>query len=253
MPKNENRHRRRRKNGFLLSLFVAAFLLFVLLLTSSLFFKVKDIVVEGVSAVNRGEVIELSGFSHGDNMLLINKTAAARALISRMPYVRAVRIKRDFPGTVVIIITETVPAAMAGYRGSFWIFDAYGSLLESASSVRADLPLVRGFALLDPVAGTRLYTGGDDDAKTEALLDLLQMMSKKGIIRDTGEINLSLLSNITFTYKGKYRVELGPPEGFLRKLEVMLMALEEGSVSEAGPGTFYLAEAENKRVRFVPN
>jgi cell division protein FtsQ len=250
---NENRHRGRKKSGVLPVILLIGFLLVVLLVTSGLFFKVKDIVVEGNSVVSKDEIIDVSGLSLDDSILLINKTAAARSLISGLPYVKAVRIKRELPGTVVIIITEAGPAAKISYRGASWIFDAYGSLLEPvAVTARPDLPLVKGFALLDPVAGTRLYTGEDDEPKIEPLLTLLQIMIEEGLLKDVGEIDLSRLSNITFTYLN-YKAELGQPDGFRRKIEVMLMALEDDRVSGAESGTFNLANAENRTVGFVPD
>jgi cell division protein FtsQ len=228
---------------------MAAFLTFLLIFSSGLFFKVKEIRVEGAVVVSAAEAIELSGFDHGDNILLINKTAARRALTSSLPYVRDVRVKRELPGRVVIIITEAEAAAMAAYRGSHWLFDFHGNLLEEAS--RAGLPLVTGLALQEPVAGTKLHTEPEDEAKIEPLLDLLRVMSCKGMLNEVGEINLSRLSNITFTYMERLRVELGAPEGFLRKIELMLGSFEQEGVPDAGPGTFYFGEGRHGR--FAPD
>ncbi|MCL2002507.1 MAG: FtsQ-type POTRA domain-containing protein [Oscillospiraceae bacterium] len=254
MPKDRKKRRRRGKVGFLLTFLVIAFLL-LLILSSGLFFKVSDIRVEGAYAVSPERVIELSGYAHGDNMFLLNKAAAARAVTAGMPYVRSVRIKRDWPGRVVIVVSEAAPAAMAAHEGEYWLFDAQGRLLETARLIPAPkLPNVKGLSFLDPMVGTKVFPIHEDTAKLEPLLSLLRAMQTENLWHDVAEIDISALSNVRFTYTEQYRVEMGPPEAMEKKLQIMMLALERESVSGRGPGTFYLADAaEDKPVRFVPD
>jgi cell division protein FtsQ len=253
MQKNDNKSYRRRKRGVLAGLFMVLLLAFAVVLTSTLFFRIKEIRVEGDTVVSKTDVIQLSGFSQGDNILLINKTAAQRSIVSRLSYVKAVRIKRELPGRVVIAVTEARPAAAVEHRDKLWIIDEYGSLLEAVPVRRSNLPGVIGFSLSDPVEGTRVYADEDDETKIEPLLELLQVMVYTGIIDDVGEIDLSKLSNITFTYKEKYSVELGTPEGFLKKLEMMVESLKNGNVAAAGPGTFKFGEGSDRSGSFIPS
>jgi cell division septal protein FtsQ len=255
MPDERVKRRRRGRYGFLPPLLITAALLISLVLTGGLFFKIKEIRVEGAYAVNPAEVAALSGYSQGDNMFLINKAAAARAITVRLPYVRSVRIRRDWPGSVVIIITEAAPAAMAEYRGAYWLFDAQGRILETESLlVRPKMPLVKGFSLLDPMIGTKVFPDYSDTEKLEPLLMLLRALQAEDMWQDTGEIDMSLLSNLRFTYAGIYRVELGPPEELNKKLKKMISALEREEISGKGAGTFYLADAADDRpVRFMPD
>jgi cell division septal protein FtsQ len=260
MP-NERR-RRKGKVGFLLIFLVIAFAL-LLVFTGGLFFEVREITVEGAYAVSSAEVIALSGYAQGDNMFLINKAAATRAITAGMPYVRSVRIRRDWPGRVVIVISESAPAAMVEHRDErldedrhvYWMFDTQGMLLETAPMLAVPtVPVVKGFALLDPMIGTRVYPVYEDTAKLEPLLSLLRVMQAEEIWQDVGEIDVSLLSNIRFTYTGQYKVELGPPEAIEKKLQVMMLALEREEVSGRGAGTFNLAPvAEDGQARFVPD
>ncbi|MDR0293533.1 MAG: FtsQ-type POTRA domain-containing protein [Oscillospiraceae bacterium] len=254
MPEKKKR-RRLRRYSFLLTFFVIAALVFLLIFTSGLFFKISEIRVEGVTVSNPREIIELTGFSYGDNIFLINKVAAVRAIIAGMPYARAVRIKRELPGTVVVILTEAAPAAMIEYRGIYWMFDSQGKLLEPAPLLSAPkMPVVKGMSLLDPMPGTTLYPAFEDTAKLDPLLELLRAMQEALVWEDTGEIDISQLSNVRFTYAEKYRVEMGTPEALGQKFQIMLLALEQEQVSGRGPGTLYLGDAaDNKPVRFVPD
>ena len=251
---HERKKRRRRgRYGFLLTFFVVAALVFLFIFTSGLFFKIKEIRVEGVSAANPQEIVDLSGFSHGENIFLINKIAAVRSIIAKLPHVKAVRIKRELPGTVVMIITEAVPAAMIEHRGSYWIVDTQGEILESVSILTPPaLPRVKGMALLDPMPGTKIYPAFDDAAKLDPLFDLLRSMREEGVLDGVGEIDISKLSAVRFTYAGKYTVELGTPEHLTQKFQVFTLALEQ--ISDRGPGTLHLdGAAEDKPVRFIPD
>jgi cell division septal protein FtsQ len=256
MPNERAGRRRRGKVGVLLTFLIIAALILSLLLTSGLFFVVREIRVEGVYAVSAAEVIELSGYAQGDNMFLINKPAAARAITSRLPYVSNVRIRRDWPGRVVIVITEAAPAAMAEHRGVFWLFDTQGRLLETAPLLTRPpgIPVVKGFSLLDPMIGTKIFPVFEDTAKPDPLLRLLREMQTENVWQGVSEIDITHLSNICFSYAGKYRVELGPPEAIGKKLQTMMLALEREEVYGRGPGTFFLADAAYDRpVRFVPD
>ncbi|MDR0324555.1 MAG: FtsQ-type POTRA domain-containing protein [Oscillospiraceae bacterium] len=250
------KRRRRGRYSFLLTFFVAAALIFALVLTSGLFFNIREIRVEGVTVTNPQEIIALSGYTIGENIFLINKRAAYHSITASLPYVKAVRTRRDWPGTVVIIITEAAPAAMIEHRGVYWVFDSQGSLLESVPALTPPkLPVIKGMALLDdPVPGTKLYPVTEDTAKSGPLLDLIGVMLAEGVWEDVGEIDITQLSGIRFTYKGIYKVELGPPDALAQKFRVMLLALEDEKVSGRGPGTLYIdGIADGKNARFIPD
>lgn len=252
MPEKRAQRKRRSRYGFLLTFFVIVALILSFFLTSGLFFKIREIRVEGVISGNPQEVAELTGFSYGDNIFLINKMSAVRAIIAKLPYVKAVRIRKELPGTVVIIVTEAAPAAMIESKGSYWLLDAQGTLLESASILTAPkLPIVKGITLLESVPGTRIYVPFEETSKLDALLSLLEAMQTAGIWDEVGEIDLTQVSNVRFTYQGEYKIELGTPDAVEKKLQVMLLALEQ--VADRGAGTLYLAAAaEDKPVRFLP-
>jgi cell division protein FtsQ len=254
MPQKKKRKRRLKRGFFILLLTVVA-LIFVFVLTGGLFFKVREIRVEGVTVTDKQEIIDLTGFSYGETIFFIDKGTASRNIRSNNPYVREVRIRRELPGTVVVIVTEAAPAAMIEYMGNYWIFDAQGSLLEYTPVHTApDLPVIKGMELLDPLAGTKLYPAFDDAAKRDPLLGLIQTMQAEDVWEDVSEVDITLLSNIRFTYMERYRVELGMPEALEEKLRIMLEALKTDEIKAWASGTFLLADvAEGKNVRFVPD
>jgi hypothetical protein len=247
--------KKRRRVGFLLALFIAAAIFFAIILTGGLFFKIKEVRVEGAVVSSMSEIAERSGFDMGDYMFLINKPAASRSIISALPYIKTVRVKREWPSTVVIIVGEAAPAAIIECNGLYWLFDGYGSLLETVPVLASsELPIVKGLAIQDPILGTKLYPSVSDEVKITPLLSLLKIMQDEGVWEDTGTIDLSSLSNIVFTYRDIYTVELGMPEALEIKIKTLVLALEDEKVASRGAGTFYLAPAaEGKQVRFNPD
>ncbi len=244
--------KKRRRYSFLLIFFVIVALIIAFVLTSGLFFKVKEIRVEGATVYGEQEVADLSGIAAGDNIFLINKTNAARNILAKLPYVKGVRISRDLPGTVVIHLTEAAPAGMIENRGAYWLFDTQGTLLESVPVLTPPrLPVVKGVTLSSPLSGDELNFSEQDKAKREPLLELLRMLQSFAIWEGVSAIDVSLLSNLRFTY-GECAVELGTPDMLEKKLRTMELALEQIGGKDAG--ILYLAPvAEGQPSRFVPD
>ncbi len=244
--------KKRRRYSFLLVFFVVVALIIAFVLSSGLFFKVREIRVEGAAVYDEQEVASLSGIESGDNIFLINKSAAAKNILGKLPYADAVRISRDLPGTVVIHLTEAAPAGMIENRGSYWLFDTQGNLLESVAVLTPPkLPVVRGVTLTAPLLGDELNFPDEDKPKSEPLLELLRALQAHELWDGVTELDVSQLSNLRFTY-GEYKVELGTPDMLEKKMQTMVLALEQ--ISDKGAGTLYLAPvAEDQPSRFVPD
>jgi len=236
---------KKKHNGLLI--FVVVILLGVaLFLTSGLFFQIKTIRVEGISACSKSEVLELAGFSAGDNILIINKANSARQITEKLPYAQSVVITREMPDTVVITVTETQAAAAIENRGAYWLFDTEGVLLETVH-IPPKLPIVTGTELITPFPGDKINLS--EPEKSIYLLSLLEEMQKLGILEDVSEIDIQELADVIFLYRSQYIVALGVPEGLEKKLRVMEKALQE--MDYTGPGMFDLSTVlDNDIARF---
>ncbi|MDR1670015.1 MAG: FtsQ-type POTRA domain-containing protein [Oscillospiraceae bacterium] len=242
--------KKRRRYSFLLVFFIVVALIIAFVLSSGLFFKVKEILVEGTAAYTEQEVAALSGIHSGDNIFLINKISAARSILAKLPYIKKVRISRDLPGTVIIHLTESAPAGMIENRGLYWLFDTQGTLLESVAVLTPPkLPVVRGVTLSSPLSGDEINFPDEHKAKREPMLELLRALQTHELWEGVSDVDVTQLSNLRFTHE-VCKVELGTPDMIERKLQTMVLALEQIE----GPGTLYLAPvADGQPSRFVPD
>lgn len=67
--------------------------------------KVGEVSVSGTRHLPEEQVREVSGVGTGENMLRVNVAAAATA-VAESPWVRSVSVRRDWPDTIAIEVTE---------------------------------------------------------------------------------------------------------------------------------------------------
>jgi cell division protein FtsQ len=117
-------------------------------------FDVDHIIVRGASALPASTVSAASGITRGDPLILVRPGSAAHQ-IERLPYIANARVKRIFPGTVVITVRERTPVAYAQQDDAhFALLDASGRVLVIAD-VPPALPRIDGL-LTVPAAGQRV-------------------------------------------------------------------------------------------------
>lgn len=122
--------------GMAVALGVAAWLLLV----SSLF-GVADVQVQGISRVGQPEVVDSASIRRGTPLARLD-TAAVAARISRIPAVRSVVVRRDWPRSVTIVVHERVPAAVRERGLGFVLVDRTGVVFDQVAKRPRDLPLV---------------------------------------------------------------------------------------------------------------
>lgn len=99
--------------------------------------------IEVVGAANSGPpaVAAASGISAGDPLVRIDPGAAA-ARIEALPWVESASVRRDWPGTVQVVVEERVAVGVAGSGAGATLLAADGTVLGPAGD--ADLPRVSG-------------------------------------------------------------------------------------------------------------
>ena len=252
MSRQGRRRRRKKSHGFLVVFFVLVALLLAFSLSSGLFFKITDIRVEGASAYTPEQIREAAGYKLGENIMLINKTAASRNIFNNLPYVEQVKIRRELPGTVVIEIVEAAPVAMFRIDDRYWLINDAGMLLESVPSIAPPkLPLVIGMPLLAPLEGTAMGVSEKDRPKTAPLLELIKALIESDYWKEVTRIDMTALSDVRFDYAGRFTVSLGVPENISFKLELMEAAI--GQFEDYQKGFLDISDDENRIVRLIPD
>jgi cell division protein FtsQ len=110
-------------------------------LLGSRLFGVSTVVVTGTSRVSVAQVSDLAAIRAGTPLARLD-TAGVAARVSRLPAVRAVDVRRDWPRTVRIVVHERVPAAVQARGSGFVLVDRTGVEFDAVARRPPALPLV---------------------------------------------------------------------------------------------------------------
>ena len=101
---------------------------------------ITNITVTGNARMSRGEVIALLDGLRGANMLTADLDSWRRKLLGS-PWVSEAAIRRVFPGTVAVAISERQPLGIGRIDGSLYLVDHRGVVIDEYGPNYADLDL----------------------------------------------------------------------------------------------------------------
>lgn len=184
------------------------FLFFLLVWTSitflrSDFFHLDTIAVSGNSRTTDTEIITALAVKEGQNIWQLSMAQLEKRVLT-IPHVAEVKIKRDLPRTLRVVILEKKVLALVPYQEYFFEMSMNGQLLALTQEVQDyDLPLLTGMEPLGGTVGDFLLTG-------EALTNLQAVskaLAEKGIA--LSEINLQQAENVVIVTMDGLVVWLG--------------------------------------------
>ena len=249
--KRSRRRRRRepsnRAGEFIYRILLVSMIFAACFFIASVFFEVKNVEVTGTTRYSPEYVASLSGVEPGDKLLFINKIEISQNIFSELPFVKELKVRRQFPNTVVIEVTERTPAAKLVNGGISYIIDEDAYLLDyTALGDEYTLPEIHGVAPSGYETGKQLVF--EDPLMLESLRNVLTELVKSDWIQSIGEINLEKIYEITFTYANRYTIILGDASELPYKLAVLREVLAR--LHETDQGVIDLSSPE--MARFQP-
>jgi len=183
-------------------------------LARSTFLRLERLEVKGVRRLTRDEVISQAAVRIGDDLLGLRLRRMGEQ-ISKNPWVARVRIRRTFPHTLTIEVTEREPVAVAS-MGYLYYLDSEGAIFKPLQEGdHLDYPVVTGLneddLVRDPVGAREALKG---------VLNLLHQLSSGSefTLADISEIHYDKGFGYTiFTVQGGVPVRVGT-SGFAEKL-----------------------------------
>lgn len=162
--------------------------IFVFLFISPVF-NITEIKVENASKISENTYISLSEIQIGENIFKVNKSKV-RSLIKYEPYVDEVEVKREFPGTILLTVTERNPKYLIEKDGMYIYIDKNGYALETSSD-ELDLPILKGIItdLGTLTMGDRLYDS--DLSKFNDLIKIIDGINNNNIEEKLTSIDIS--------------------------------------------------------------
>lgn len=131
----EQREKRNvRKKGFKKVIFILLLLIVGLVLSVTVFFKTETIKVTGLSQYTKEQIEDASGIRTGDNLILMKKKAVAERISEKLPYTGEINIKKEFPSTVEIQVSDAKIESAVKSGGEYYILDGSGKVLKTVKS-----------------------------------------------------------------------------------------------------------------------
>ena len=245
------RRRRRGRFGFLYKLLSILLILCAVVAGSIVFFRVSEIKVIGEVVYSDEEIIAASAVEQGDNLFLIRRVPTGRKILDQLPYIREVNLRRMFPDTVVISVTECAPAAaLQGTGDSWWLLDRNCKLLEQGGlELAQSYPNVIGLDALMPAEGDTLAVALEESGKADALKQLLGALEDRGMLQQVQSIDLSGTSEIRMAYEGRFSVRLPV---YSDDFSQLIHTLQE-SAAWLNAGQTGIIDLTGEWARFIPN
>jgi len=202
---------------------------------TAIFFRVENIEVVGVNRYRTDEVRDASGIMRGDNLVFIGKISAAGDIRAKLPYVEDVHISRDFPDTVHISVVETYASAYIEVdEDNYWLINPAAKLLERVRKAPEELLKVTGIELDMPTAGKIAVAAGEDTAKVESLVAVLDALDRSGMLSAVSSVALDGVYDVSMIFLDRFTVELGMPEQLDYKLEFLLEIVDRLDATASG-------------------
>lgn len=197
-------------------------------------FNVSDIQVIGGSKNTNDTYISLSKINIGNTNIFAFTSSGVKKNIKENPYVEEVIVKRKFPSTVELYITERVVAYQAEYLGKYMYLNNQGYVLE-ISEEKLSLPLIIGLDSLKEniKIGTRL--SNDDLIKLDVVVKISNYCKYNNVESEITSIDTSNTADyIVYFEKEKKKVYLGNSSNLVEKMDsaVTIMRKEKNESRE---------------------
>lgn len=212
-------------------------------LTVTMLFKVSAIqvrtadgVVSEAGGYSSEQIVQALGVNLEENIFSFDPASKAAALEKVFPMLENIRVERDYPGTVVIQVTEAQPAYTMQTSGGWLTLSASLKILSSDAAQPAGLPTLYGGEPVSQTPGTQLSFEQPAPASSAAS-DSAASDSASGTAEEAGDKRLDSLNTLlaaldALGMRGDVtRIEFADPEemSFLYqdRISVLLGTLNE--------------------------
>jgi cell division protein FtsQ len=177
--------------------------------------------VEGADRSGAETVLAVADVGTGEAMVTVDAGRVSDR-VRRLPWVADVSVERDWPGTVIVRVTERQAAAAVGAgEGAWLLLDADGTALERVTGRAPGVPVVEG---LDATAAPGEEVGGAAGAL--ALVAALPP-SLEGRVTAVSSDRGALELTIALPDGTSATVDLGTPTAIEAKLLSLVTVLEQ--------------------------
>ncbi len=245
MRKKLIEHRR----GFLLALFMIAFVVGAMLLGYNLFFGISSIYAENTVNYNGDAVIAASGVTEGDRLYSFRADEVEDRITFVCPYIRSVTVERTVPNRV----SFTLESDQAAY-----CVNIYGETLVLSEGLRVlghyD-PAVNGTLTELFLPEVKYSVEGRvivfaDERQERFVREVLSCISASGLKDRIGAADLRDAYDVELECDGLYLMKMGGEKEFTSKLKMAEKTIADPDFTKNTPAFIDLATVGEASVRY---
>ena len=202
-------------------------------------FNIKTVNVVGNNKLSQEVIYEQIGDLTGRNLFSTRKRSIKKKL-SEFAYTEKVEVKKKpFPPSIVVEITERIPAVQISYAESYIVIDKDGRILEKAAEKQEGIAVCEGLKVASANEGEFISLKKEETQKI--VIGCIEYMQKADIIKDITLMSFEDMTNITFNYQSRLDVICGTHIDFKRKLDLFKEAVNSNKLTQNSRGTINLA------------
>ena len=237
---------RKRRAKILLIFFLILLLVVGAVLSVTVLFPIKNIASKGSKVYTQSEIIKNSGINIGDNLIAISKNKTLDTLKSKLPFVEAVELERNFPDSLTLKITDAKEYVCYKVDENYYSASKNGWVLKSYKKRPEDIMLV----LTDKV---KCKVGSEieflDDAAKETYLIVTDVLSRHKLSVDYVDITDKI--SIKAKIDGRFIVDFGSSKDLEQKLKHLKAMIKEIGETATGKIDLSMWSSQNTQGTFV--
>lgn len=215
--KNRQRQLNKLQSLFFIVLLVVAGYIFL----QSSVFAIKEVKITGLETLQDSEIRKMAGINLGINTFKLSLNVV-ESRVEIQPMVKAVTVRRSYPDTIVIAITERKAVALVPLNSDFMALDQDGYFLYKVSDYsKANLPIITGLRLGTLTPGKQIVNPGLTTA-----LKFLQKMDIR-LVSQLSELNVADPQMIIMYNLEGAEIRLGAAESIDQKLGLIMETLRK--------------------------
>ncbi|MBQ7132138.1 MAG: FtsQ-type POTRA domain-containing protein [Oscillospiraceae bacterium] len=242
-PEQTGAKKKKRTSRKNLSLYYVLVLILVtvvgVILSLTVLFKTDKIIVNGQTPYNDADIIEASGVKLGENIIRADYSEAEEKVLGSLLYVETVSVKKKFPTTVVITVTETKPCYNIETQNGYLIVSQNGKVLDLLVSPIEGLLTVYG---IDPENCEPFSILKDKESNKADILIEIKSAFDKSEIECILSVDLSDKYDISLNYDDRIEVMIGNSANIGYKIEYAKSVFESNKIGSNAEGVLMIDE-----------
>lgn len=231
LQEQKQKKKRRRRGSNIIYYIMLALLAAIIfsVLSVTVLFNTEHIVVEGTSEYTEEQIIAASGLAGDENLVRLSLSGIPEKMLDKLVTLDSVKIQKQFPDTIKITVTPSVPMASFLYGGKYYVISHIGRVM-SITGDAPDCMRVIGYKPSESVVIGAFIKAEDEDQ--DRILQEISAAIENADIEGIDTVDLHDNLNIILTYQSRIEINIGSILQLDEKVRIMRELLFNGHIAE---------------------